>query len=90
MECVGRGWAQTSHEFGCKVSIGTPVIAPKSGQLCFTPRHCTVIRSTAIVFSPVVVVSHTTDDVEESLAVSGNDRNARVLGAQRASNGNRC
>ena len=32
MECIGRGKAGAPYEFGCKVSIVTPVTAPKGGQ----------------------------------------------------------
>src|SRR5215831_8999368 len=32
VECIGRGKARASYEFGCKVSIATPVTAPKGGQ----------------------------------------------------------
>ena len=31
-ECIGKGKARTPYEFGCKVSIVTPVTAPKGGQ----------------------------------------------------------
>jgi hypothetical protein len=31
-ECIGRGKARSPYEFGCKVSIATPVTAPKGGQ----------------------------------------------------------
>jgi hypothetical protein len=30
VECIGRGKARAPYEFGCKVSIATPVTAPKS------------------------------------------------------------
>jgi transposase, IS5 family len=32
VECIGKGKARTPYEFGCKVSIATPVTAPKGGQ----------------------------------------------------------
>jgi transposase, IS5 family len=32
VECIGRGKARSPYEFGCKVSITTPVTAPKGGQ----------------------------------------------------------
>jgi IS5 family transposase len=32
VECIGRGKARAPYEFGCKVSIVTPVTAPKGGQ----------------------------------------------------------
>jgi len=32
VECIGRGKARAPYEFGCKVSIATPVTAPKGGQ----------------------------------------------------------
>ena len=32
VECIGRGKARAPYEFGCKVSITTPVTSPKGGQ----------------------------------------------------------
>ena len=32
VECIGRGKARAPYEFGCKVSIATPVTAPRGGQ----------------------------------------------------------
>jgi len=32
VECIGRGKTRSPYEFGCKVSITTPVTAPKGGQ----------------------------------------------------------
>lgn len=32
VECIGKGKARTPYEFGCKVSIATPVTTPKGGQ----------------------------------------------------------
>jgi IS5 family transposase len=32
VECIGKGNARAPYEFGCKVSIATPVTAPKGGQ----------------------------------------------------------
>lgn len=32
VECIGRGKARAAHEFGCKVSVITPVTKPKGGQ----------------------------------------------------------
>jgi len=32
VECIGQGKARAPYEFGCKVSIVTPVTAPKGGQ----------------------------------------------------------
>jgi IS5 family transposase len=32
VECIGKGKARTPYEFGCKVSIATPVTQPKGGQ----------------------------------------------------------
>jgi IS5 family transposase len=32
VECIGRGKAHAAYEFGCKVSIATPVTSPKGGQ----------------------------------------------------------
>lgn len=32
VECIGKGKARTPYEFGCKVSIATPVTMPRGGQ----------------------------------------------------------
>jgi IS5 family transposase len=32
VECIGRGKAKAPYEFGCKVSMVTPVTVPKGGQ----------------------------------------------------------
>jgi len=32
VECIGKGKTRTPYEFGCKVSIATPVTQPKGGQ----------------------------------------------------------
>jgi IS5 family transposase len=32
VECIGKGKARTPYEFGCKVSVATPVTSPKGGQ----------------------------------------------------------
>lgn len=32
VECIGKGKARAPYEFGCKVSIATPVTAPAGGQ----------------------------------------------------------
>jgi len=32
VECIGKGNARTPYEFGCKVSVATPVTSPKGGQ----------------------------------------------------------
>jgi IS5 family transposase len=47
VECIGRGKARAPYEFGCKVSITTPVTAPRGGSSCCTPRRCTATRMTA-------------------------------------------
>ena len=32
VECIGKGKARTPYEFGCKVSVVTPITKPKGGQ----------------------------------------------------------
>ena len=44
VECIGKGKARTPYEFGCKVSIATPVTKPKGGQF--------VLHSTALHGNP--------------------------------------
>ena len=31
VECIGKGKARSPYEFGCKVSVATPVTQPKGG-----------------------------------------------------------
>ena len=38
VECIGKGKARAPYEFGCKVSIATPVTKPKSGQFVLHAR----------------------------------------------------
>jgi IS5 family transposase len=38
VECIGKGKARTPYEFGCKVSIATPVTQPKGGQVVLHAR----------------------------------------------------
>lgn len=46
VECIGK--AKAPYEFGCKVSVTTPVTKPKGGSSCSTPRPCTAIPTMAI------------------------------------------
>ena len=32
VECIGKGKARAPYEFGCKISVATPVTKPKGGQ----------------------------------------------------------
>jgi IS5 family transposase len=38
VECIGKGKARTPYEFGCKVSVATPVTKPKGGQFVLHAR----------------------------------------------------
>jgi len=38
VECIGKGKAWAPYEFGCKVSIATPVTQPKGGQFVLHAR----------------------------------------------------
>src|SRR5215218_1560679 len=38
VECIGKGKARTPYEFGCKVSIATPITQPKGGQFVLHAR----------------------------------------------------
>lgn len=38
VECIGKGKARMPYEFGCKVSVATPVTAPKGGQFLLHAR----------------------------------------------------
>src|ERR1700682_5504185 len=54
VECIGKGKARAPYEFGCKVSVATPVTQPKGGQphpersrgTCCMPKRCTATPST--------------------------------------------
>src|SRR6266446_4424791 len=52
VECVGKGKARAPYEFGCKVSIATPVTAPKSGQFVLHARRCTATHTMATLSAP--------------------------------------
>lgn len=47
VECIGKGKARKPYEFGCKVSIVTPVTGPKAANSYCMPRRCTAIPTTA-------------------------------------------
>jgi transposase, IS5 family len=38
VECIGKGKARAPYEFGCKVSIATPITQPKGGQFVLHAR----------------------------------------------------
>ena len=38
VECIGKGKARAPYEFGCKVSIATPVTQPRGGQFVLHSR----------------------------------------------------
>lgn len=38
VECIGKGKARTPYEFGCKVSVATPVTRPRGGQFVLHAR----------------------------------------------------
>ena len=38
VECIGKGKARAPYEFGCKVSVATPVTAPRGGQFVLHAR----------------------------------------------------
>ncbi len=38
VECIGKGKARTPYEFGCKVSLATPVTKPRGGQFVLQAR----------------------------------------------------
>src|SRR3546814_14387489 len=38
VECIGKGKARAPYEFGCKVSVATPVTQPKGGQFVLHAR----------------------------------------------------
>ncbi|UVO33110.1 IS5 family transposase [Bradyrhizobium arachidis] len=44
VECIGKGKARAPYEFGCKVSIATPVTSPQGGQF--------VLHTTALHGNP--------------------------------------
>jgi IS5 family transposase len=50
VECIGKGKARASYEFGCKVSVATSASKPKGGQFVLHARHCPVVLSTATLW----------------------------------------
>jgi transposase, IS5 family len=53
-ECIGKGEARAPYEFGCKVSIVTPVTTPKGGQFVL---HAEALHGNPYVghtFGPVI------------------------------------
>ena len=38
VECIGKGKARAPYEFGCKVSVATPVTRPRGGQFALHAR----------------------------------------------------
>ena len=46
VECIGKGKAKAPYEFGCKVSVTTPVTSPGAASSCSTPRPCTATPMT--------------------------------------------
>ena len=38
VECIGKGKARAPYEFGCKVSVATPVTQPRDGQFVLHAR----------------------------------------------------
>jgi IS5 family transposase len=57
VECIGKGKARAPYEFGCKVSIVTPVTAPKAGSSCCMPRRRTATPMTATPSVPSSPIS---------------------------------
>jgi hypothetical protein len=50
VECIGKGKARAPYEFGCKVSIVTPVTMPKGGQFVL---HASTTRAIAAITIPI-------------------------------------
>jgi IS5 family transposase len=62
VECIGRGKARARYEFGCKVSIATPVTAPKGGQF--------VLHAKALHGNPTAIPSVPSSPISKSSRVS--------------------
>jgi IS5 family transposase len=52
VECIGEGKARAPYEFGCKVSIATPVTSPKGGQFVLHAKACMAIPLTGTRSAP--------------------------------------
>src|SRR5262245_23943472 len=52
VECIGKGKARKPYEFGCKVSIATPVTAPKGGQFVLHAKARTATPTMATRSAP--------------------------------------
>jgi IS5 family transposase len=72
VECIGKGKARAPYEFGCKVSIATPVTKPKGGQF--------VLHAQALHGNPYD--GHTLGPViaEHAQALHGNPYDGHTLG----------
>jgi IS5 family transposase len=46
VECIGKGKAHKPYEFGVKVSVATPVSAPRGGQFVLRRRRCPAAPTT--------------------------------------------
>jgi transposase, IS5 family len=64
VECIGKGKARTPYEFGCKVSIVTPVTAPKGGQFVLHAKALHGNPYDGHTLGPVI------DDLEKLTGVS--------------------
>lgn len=64
VECIGKGKAKTPYEFGCKVSLVTPVTKPKGGQF--------VLHAAALHGNPFDghTLKRTIDSLEASTGVT--------------------
>ena len=54
VECIGKGKARSPYEFGCKVSIVTPVTAPKGGQFALHAKALHGNPFDGHTFGPVI------------------------------------
>ncbi|HEV2040655.1 MAG TPA: IS5 family transposase [Casimicrobiaceae bacterium] len=64
VECIGKGKARTPYEFGCKVSVATPVTQPRGGQFVL---HAQALHGNPFdghTLGPVVAALETLTGVE--------------------------
>ena len=64
VECIGKGKARSPYEFGCKVSLTTPVTSPKGGQFVLHAKALHGNPFDGHTLGPVVADTETLTGVE--------------------------
>jgi len=64
VECIGKGKARAPYEFGCKVSVATPVTKPRGGQFVLHAKALHGNPFDGHTLGPVVAAMETLTGVE--------------------------